>query len=308
MKRQKMKNLSFKLLALSIGLAAIVSCIAIGVAVTPDVTDHIVIQAIEQNPPGDSNRYEWVMLYNPTDNSVNISNWTLVSHFWRGTNTTIVANTTLHPKKYLTVIPDRRWLHDEDAPIMLIDAEGNVIDKTPVLSDRHDDERIWQRYPVGRDTDTDTDWMFGLLMQIEEAADVTAKYVYDGEIEIAPASSKTEILSYENGTRVNLEILRSEFGKLGIVIPSEFVPYANFSYAPLNPVANQSMTFDAAASWTFDPNAAIITYVWDFGDGTNGTGMIANHTYALPGEYMVCLEVTDEEQRCNTRYMPITIQ
>ena len=303
-----MKNISFKLLALSIGLAGIVSCIAIGVAVTPDLTDHIVIQAIEQNPPGDSNRYEWVMLYNPTDNSVNISNWTLVSHFWRGTNTTIVENTTLHPKKYLTVIPDRRWLHDEDAPIMLIDSAGNVIDKTPVFSDRHDDERIWQRYPVGRDTDTDTDWMFGLLMQIEEAADVTANYVYDGKIEIAPASSKTEILSYKNGTRVNLEIQRNEFGKLGIVIPSEFVPYANFSYAPQNPVANQNMTLDATTSWTFDPNAAIITYVWDFGDGTNGTGMSVNHTYALPGEYVVCLEVTDEEQRCSARYMPIMIQ
>jgi len=32
--------------------------------------------------------------------------------------------------------------------------------------------------------------MFGLLMQLEEAADVTANYVYDGEIEIATASSK----------------------------------------------------------------------------------------------------------------------
>ena len=32
--------------------------------------------------------------------------------------------------------------------------------------------------------------MFGLLMQLEVEADVTAKYVYDGEIEIATASSK----------------------------------------------------------------------------------------------------------------------
>jgi hypothetical protein len=32
--------------------------------------------------------------------------------------------------------------------------------------------------------------MFGLLMQIEEEVDVTAKYVYDGEIEIATDSSK----------------------------------------------------------------------------------------------------------------------
>ena len=32
--------------------------------------------------------------------------------------------------------------------------------------------------------------MFGLLIQLEEVADVTAKYVYDGETEIATASSK----------------------------------------------------------------------------------------------------------------------
>ena len=72
--------------------------------------------------------------------------------------------------------------------------------------------------------------MFWLLMQIEEAGDLTARYVYDGEIHIAPANTKTGILNYENGTTVKLEIQRSEFGKPGIIIPLEFVPYADFTY------------------------------------------------------------------------------
>jgi PKD repeat protein len=123
------------------------------------------------------------------------------------------------------------------------------------------------------------------------------KYVYDGEIQIYPVSSETEILSYANGTTVNLEILRNGSGKPLIIIPSEFVPYANFTYAPLNPIVNQNITFDATSSWTFDPNAAIISYEWCFGDGTNGTGMIVNHTYPLPGNYIVSLEVTDSVGR-----------
>jgi PKD repeat protein len=139
----------------------------------------------------------------------------------------------------------------------------------------------------------------------------TVKYAYDGEIHISPVSSETEILSYANGTTVNLEILRNGSAKPLIIIPSEFVPYANFSYTPLNPIVNQNITFDAASSsWTFDPSAAIISYEWCFGDGTNGTGQILNHTYCLPGNYVVSLEVTDsdgEETRCNARDMAITV-
>jgi hypothetical protein len=301
-------------MAISIGL--VICGIAIGVAVnvadSSSSGDHIVIQAFDQNPTGiESNRYEWVMLYNPTNRSVNISGWTFSSRCWGGTNTTIPKNTTIHPNKYLTFIPDKHWLHDEDEPIILSDTEGNTIDKTPAVSDRYNDDRFWQRHPVGFDTDSDSDWMFGLqTLENGGMRKKTVKYVYDGEIHISPISSETEILSYANGTTVNLEILRNGSGKSLIIIPSEFVPYANFKYTPLNPVVNQSITFDAAASWTFDPNAAIKSYEWCFGDGKNGTGQIVNHTYPLPGNYIVCLEVTDsdgEETRCNARYMVITV-
>jgi PKD repeat protein len=38
---------------------------------------------------------------------------------------------------------------------------------------------------------------------------------------------------------------------------------------------------------------APFTYLWDFGDMTTSTLPNPNHTYALPGQYTVCLSVTD---------------
>jgi endonuclease YncB( thermonuclease family) len=109
---------------------------------------------------------------------------------------------------------------------------------------------------------------------------------------------------YVNDTNVNQEMLINGSAIPLIILPSEFVPCANYTYTPLklNPVVNQSVTFNASSSWTFDPDAAIISYKWSFGDGTKGTGKITNHTYQSPGNYTVCLEVTDsdgEERRCN---------
>lgn len=68
-------------------------------------------------------------------------------------------------------------------------------------------------------------------------------------------------------------------------------PVAYFSYSPYEPVVNQVITFNASAS--YDPDGRIISYEWNFGDGTTGSGMIVNHTYTTFGSYIVTLEVTD---------------
>lgn len=50
-------------------------------------------------------------------------------------------------------------------------------------------------------------------------------------------------------------------------------------------------TFDGSGS--YDPDGDPITYSWDFGDGTTGTGVMPTHTYASAGYYDVCLTVND---------------
>ena len=51
--------------------------------------------------------------------------------------------------------------------------------------------------------------------------------------------------------------------------------------------------FDASGSG--DPDDSIVTYTWDFGDGSApGSGAAVTHVYGQAGTYMVTLTVVDE--------------
>lgn len=52
----------------------------------------------------------------------------------------------------------------------------------------------------------------------------------------------------------------------------------------------QTLTFTAQAT---DPDGDALTYKWDFGDASNGTGDSATHAYALPGRFIALLTVSD---------------
>jgi PKD repeat protein len=55
--------------------------------------------------------------------------------------------------------------------------------------------------------------------------------------------------------------------------------------------AGDKILFSAAKS--YDSDGKIISYQWDFGDGTSGEGVRAYHAYTSPGDYSVTLSVTD---------------
>ena len=60
---------------------------------------------------------------------------------------------------------------------------------------------------------------------------------------------------------------------------------------PYGGLAGQVITFDGSTS--SDPDGDALTYSWDFGDGTSGTGVVATHAYAQLGNRMVTLVVND---------------
>ena len=83
---------------------------------------------------------------------------------------------------------------------------------------------------------------------------------------------------------------------------------AKFTFEPGNPVANQSITFDASAS--HDPYRNITYYQWDMGDGSyvNTTQRTVTHSYDEGGNYSVVLTVTDDEGEMDSIAWEITVQ
>jgi len=59
-----------------------------------------------------------------------------------------------------------------------------------------------------------------------------------------------------------------------------------------------SCDFDASAS--SDADGSIVSYSWDFGDGSTGSGVNPSHSYAIDGFYTVSLSVTDNDDATGT--------
>lgn len=55
----------------------------------------------------------------------------------------------------------------------------------------------------------------------------------------------------------------------------------------------QEILFNGSRSYDID--GTIVSWHWDFGDGTHANEAIVNHTYANPGKYTVVLTVTDND-------------
>jgi PKD repeat protein len=72
-------------------------------------------------------------------------------------------------------------------------------------------------------------------------------------------------------------------------------PIADFVFNPLQMVTGEVVTFDGSSSHSTTPfeGGAIVSYNWNFGDGTTGTGITATHVFTEPQAYTVTLTVTD---------------
>lgn len=75
--------------------------------------------------------------------------------------------------------------------------------------------------------------------------------------------------------------------------PPNLPPVAKFSESAETVLTGEVIHFDASDS--YDSDGQIESYFWDFGDGTNATGVAVDHAYADDGVYMVTLTVTDDD-------------
>ena len=71
-------------------------------------------------------------------------------------------------------------------------------------------------------------------------------------------------------------------------------------------LVGETIQFDGSGS--YDTDGFIVSYEWIFGDGTNGSGMIVNHTYYEAGICVVTLVISDDGGYKDTATVEIVIQ
>jgi len=86
----------------------------------------------------------------------------------------------------------------------------------------------------------------------------------------------SQLPNNKNTTSINVIINKKPIADAGPDIVTE--PGKEISFSGINSI---------------DPDGEIISYMWDFGDGSSGEGKQINHTFLNPGNYTVRLQVTD---------------
>jgi glucose/arabinose dehydrogenase len=82
-------------------------------------------------------------------------------------------------------------------------------------------------------------------------------------------------------------------------------PIARASANRTSGIAPLAVTFSSAGS--SDPEGGALSFAWNFGDGTTGTGASPSHTYTTNGQRTVTLTVTDPAGRTGSTNLVITV-
>ena len=93
---------------------------------------------------------------------------------------------------------------------------------------------------------------------------------------------------------------------LNIRVIGPGVPVARFMVTPEVPTVGAQAVFDGTTS-TVGFGADLVSWSWNFGDGTGAQGAVATKKFDVAGTYPVTLTVTDSLGRINARTIPVTV-
>ena len=125
-----------------------------------------------------------------------------------------------------------------------------------------------------------------------------------------PVDTQTvvQILATPGGTDYASATPRSVSIRLvppGIILPPNGTPIPAFTYSPSAPLTKADITFDASLST--DSDGRIVSYAWNFGDGSQGSGAVVKHSYSMSGAYTVTLTVTDDRSQSASISKSVTV-
>jgi len=126
----------------------------------PSTSAKLKICAFDQNPGGYDEGNEWVSLYNPTNHTIDLTNWKLKTRYGGGKTVMIPGGSEIAPNDYWFFTSSTGFLRNENESITLIDSLDTEMDRTCDSSDFENNNRFCMRDPDCLDTDSDKDWIF----------------------------------------------------------------------------------------------------------------------------------------------------
>src|SRR5215216_4375356 len=123
---------------------------------SPSITGQtVMINEIELNPPGEYDEgKEWIELYNPADVDINIGNFQ-ISTASESARIKLPPDAIIEAGQTYVIDLKEQILSNTVDSLVLANAAGDILDRTPSLVDRSDDDRTWQRIPDGNN-----EWQF----------------------------------------------------------------------------------------------------------------------------------------------------
>jgi PKD repeat protein len=125
---------------------------------------------------------------------------------------------------------------------------------------------------------------------------LTYNFTLNG-VQVSNLKSYTFLTNYESAGTYAVNVTVSD-GSLNYFHHWNVI-VLNLNRAPTAVAFSDLITADIGVNITFngslstDPDNDTLTYLWDFGDGSNTTGVNITHAYSTPGDFTVNLTVTD---------------
>jgi hypothetical protein len=86
--------------------------------------------------------------------------------------------------------------------------------------------------------------------------------------------------------------------------PTNIFPVASFTFSPESPTIEDTIQF---SDTSLDRDGSIVSWYWDFGDGSDSNQQNTTHQYTTANEYSVSLTVTDDDQSMDNTTIIITV-
>lgn len=98
--------------------------------------------------------------------------------------------------------------------------------------------------------------------------------------------------------------LKGSYTKEIVVGPKNYLPTADFTFLPKDPKAGEEVSF---ADKSTDRDGSIVSWSWDFGDGSTSSEAEPTHVFSTAGNYTVTLTVRDNSGGEDVRRITITV-